>query len=406
SLTLNRLKEAILEVKKVDGQIERHLKFIKEGVEKIIKEKEREIKEGKEEFNISKSELVKLVNRSLKQSIVGQMGYFDFVDRLLKIGTQLSEESTGESPVLKLGKFLEGWLKAGESSSRILSLKEPASISFNLLDPAIISTPVFSSVHASVVMSGTLYPPEMFKDILGISEAVCRAYPSPFPKENKKVIVTEGVTSKYKERRREMYQKIAENISNIANEIFENVAVFFPSYSFMMNVYEHYPQSPYWDIYLEKRGMSKKEKELLYKQLFKDIKTKRCMLWGVQAGSLSEGVDYEKNVLKAVIVVGLPLSPPSLDVKNLVAYYSKKFGKRKGHLYGYIYPALAKVIQSAGRGIRSEKDYGIIVLMDYRFKYPTYRKYFPDDFHIVVTDDPVRECREFFKRFKDRGRGN
>ena len=172
TLTLNRLKEAVQEVKKVDGQVAQHIKFITEGLEKLIKEKE---KEGREEFNISKSDLVKIVTRSLKQSIVGQMGYFDFVDRLLKTGTELSKESTGESPVLRLGEFLEGWLRAGESCSRILSLKGTPSVSFNLLDPAIISTPVFSSVHASVVMSGTLYPPEMFRD--------CLLYTSPSPRD-------------------------------------------------------------------------------------------------------------------------------------------------------------------------------------------------------------------------------
>ena len=399
-LTNNRLKDSLSELRPIDGQLTLHLKLIMEQLDEAFKKYAQEAEEGQDEMNIPKSELVRMVTRSLKQSVVGKMGYYDFVNKLKTIGTKLSKDSGSESATLRVAEFFDGWMKGGTNCSRILSFKGTPQVSFNLLDPSFISTPVFENVHASVVMSGTLYPSEMFKDILGIPRAVCRAYKSPFPKENKKVLVTEGLTSKYTARGEGMYGKIADTISTIANEIFENVAVFFPSYNFMMFVRGHYENHPYWNLYLEKQKMTKKEKRYLYDQLFKNTKAKKAMLWGVQAGSLSEGIDYEENILKAVIVVGLPLSPPSLEVNNLVGYYSQKFGKTKGQLYGYTYPALSKVIQAAGRGIRSEKDYGMVVLMDYRFKQPRYRKYFPDDFDFVVTSEPERECREFFKKFK------
>jgi len=400
-LTNNRLKDALSELRRIDAQITLHLKLIMEQLDAMFAKYARELEDDEEETNIKKPELVRMVTRSLKQSVVGKMGYYDFVNKLNAIGTKLTKQEGSESATLRVAEFLDGWMKGGGNCSRILSLKGTPSISFNLLDPAFISTPVFERVHASVVMSGTLYPPTMFRDILGVPEAVCRAFSSPFPKENKKVIVTEGLTTKYTARGVGMYRKIAETIANIANETQENVAVFFPSYSFMMAVREHYSQVFLWKLHLEKQKMSKKEKELLYRELFKDRKRKKhSMLWGVQAGSLSEGIDYEDNILKAVIVVGLPLSPPSLEVNNLVGYYSHKFGKSKGQLYGYIYPALSKVIQAAGRGIRSEKDYGMVVLMDYRFKYHRYRKYFPADLDFVVTADPEKECRAFFERFR------
>jgi len=81
-----------------------------------------------------------------------------------------------------------------------------------------------------------------------------------------------------------------------------------------------------------------------------------AVLFAVQGGSLSEGVDYEGNVLTAVIVVGLPLSPPNVEVEALKEYYCRKFGFAKGYDYAYVFPAVNKVLQAAGRAIRSERD--------------------------------------------------
>ncbi len=400
-LTTNRLRDAYSEIHPIDIQLALHIKLIQEQMEKLFEDKALEDGgKGPEEMNMEKSQLVRMVTRSLKQSIVDPMGFFDFVNKLKNYGTKLAKDQDRETASLHLAEFLEGWMKAGENCSRVLSLKNKAHISFNLLDPAVISTPIFSGVHASVLMSGTLYPPQMFRDILGIPDAVCHIYKSPFPKENKKVIVTQGLTTKYTARSPAMYQRIADTIASIASEIADNLAIFFPSYSFMTTVHDYYEEEGFfWNLYLEKRNMTKREKEMLYNQLFRKS-GKKSMIWGVQAGSLSEGFDYEKNILKAVIVVGLPLSPPSQEVNNLVSYYSRKFGSHKGKLYGYTFPALSKVVQAAGRGIRSEKDYGIVVLMDYRFNQNRYRSNFPEGLDFVVTEDPATVCREFLANFR------
>jgi len=78
----------------------------------------------------------------------------------------------------------------------------------------------------------------------------------------------------------------------------------------------------------------------------------------VQGGGLSEGIDYEGNILSAIAIVGLPLAPPNLEVKALVGHFISKFGEERGNLYGYTAPALNTVVQGAGRIVRGEKDRG------------------------------------------------
>jgi len=121
----------------------------------------------------------------------------------------------------------------------------------------------------------------------------------------------------------------------------------------------------------------------------------------VQGGGLSEGTDYEWNILSAIAVVGLPLAPPNLEVKALVGHFVSKFGDERGNLYGYTAPALNKVVQSAGRLIRSERDRGVVVLMDERFAQARYKSFLPPEMQpeiIGSQEDLVAEIGHFFKK--------
>ena len=120
-----------------------------------------------------------------------------------------------------------------------------------------------------------------------------------------------------------------------------------------------------------------------------------AILLGVQGGSLSEGVDYEDNLLQAVVVVGLPLSPPNLEVESLKDYYQKKFGPSKGYDYAYVFPAVNKVLQAAGRPIRSERDRAAIVLLEGRFLSERYQRCLPADFAPRANASPAREVERF-----------
>jgi len=311
------------------------------------------------------------------------------------------EKETAQRNIINVAEFLDGW-RTREKCVRIFSLvpRENPMLYFKLLDPSVISAPIFSRVHSTIMMSGTLCPTEMYADVLGATperirgkEVAMMEYKSPFPEENRQIVVTKELTTKYTKRGEEMYMKVAEKISEVAQYVKGGMAVFFPSYALLKSIAAHLPEDVSRRAMVERREMKKEEKNRLYESL-RD--TTGGILLAVQGGSFSEGMDYESNTLKAIIVVGLPLSPPTLEVKTIEGYYTGKYGAEKGRLYGYLYPAVTKVLQAAGRGIRSEQDRCIIVLMDYRFAQFPYKTCLPSDYNVTFTDRAEVLCRKFF----------
>src|SRR3989442_1291266 len=114
-------------------------------------------------------------------------------------------------------------------------------------------------------------------------------------------------------------------------------------------------------------------------------------------GSHSEGVDSEATLPTAVIVVGVPLSPPNVEVEALKEYYCRKFGFAKGYDYAYVFPAVNKVLQAAGRAIRSERDRAAIILLEGRLLEPRYARCLPPDFEPRPSKVPASEIRTFLE---------
>ncbi|HLD11036.1 MAG TPA: helicase C-terminal domain-containing protein, partial [Candidatus Nanoarchaeia archaeon] len=102
----------------------------------------------------------------------------------------------------------------------------------------------------------------------------------------------------------------------------------------------------------------------------------------------SEGIDLPGDLLKGVVVVGLPLGKPNLETTELINYFDSKYSK--GWDYAYIFPAMQKTMQAAGRCIRTENDKGVIVFLDERYSWNNYFKCFPPDYNINVTMLPLK----------------
>ena len=117
-------------------------------------------------------------------------------------------------------------------------------------------------------------------------------------------------------------------------------------------------------------------------------------------GSFTEGVDFSDNLLSAVLVVGLPLSPPSEEQDALTSRLGERFGRSRAKLYAQTYPAIAKVLQASGRAIRSEEDKAAIVLLDERYLLPPVSTALPEEHRPRCSTDLARELDEFFGRTK------
>lgn len=297
-------------------------------------------------------------------------------------------------------RFLDSWQKSDERYARIIKketsrVRNIFAICLNCLDPSIAAGDVINSSHSTIAMSGTLTPTFMYRDILGFDENRTELveFPSVFPKENRLNLIVPGITSKYSRRGLREYKKFAEIISKIINASPPNVAVFFPCYD-VMNEVVKLVKGINKKILKERPNMTKEKRSILLNRFKKLVKGRGAVLFGVAGGSFAEGVDYPENILKCVVIAGLPLEKPDLRTRSLINYYQEKFNA--GWAYGYIFPAVRRAIQSAGRCIRSASDKGVIVFMDERFLWRNYIKAFPKDFEFRIAKEPENFIKKFW----------
>lgn len=306
------------------------------------------------------------------------------------------------SSLSTIAQFLEEWKEGDAGFSRIFSVKQRGeqpllSLSKRCLDPAAGAKDVIDESYCTIAMSGTLSPTEMYRDLLGFPKStVLQSYESPFQDENKLTLIVPETTTKFAMRSDEMFHRIAEICAEITNQVPGNSAIFFPSYAIRDAVYRYFFDRGTKTAFREEQAMTKNDKEELLEK-FKQYQKSGAVLLGAISGSFAEGIDLPGDLLKCVIVVGLPLTQPDLETQELIKYYDAKF--KRGWDYGYVLPAFTKTLQGAGRCIRTEKDRGVVVFLDERYAWPMYSRCFPRDSPIRVT----RQYKEFITEFFENG---
>lgn len=345
-------------------------------------------------------EMKKLAERKLKTCEEAFIGINDMpeevrdnIDGLIKLldaaSLEYIDSKLGKRPaMLHLSNFLKRWVMEDDSIARIITkVGENIRISIDCLYPEKIID-ILKQPYANIFMSATFTPIEMYSDMLGMNGANLRNYQSPFPKANVAAFIDDAVTTKYESRSLTEYEKIANRIIEIKRGIPGNVAVFFPSFSVLKSVFRYMNNE---HLIVQREYMKNIEIDELLKKL---SAAKNAILFGVMGGSLSEGVDYKNNLIKGIIIVGIPLAKPSLELKARIDYLDNKFDG-KGDNYAYKIPAMIRVIQAAGRAIRNEKDKAIIVFMDKRYTWKIYHSMIKD---IVSASKLVnnKEIGEFW----------
>ncbi len=298
-----------------------------------------------------------------------------------------------------ISSFLDRWKEKGKEYVRILK-KVPSKrggyiylYTHECLDPAIATRSILNGVHSSILMSGTLLPLEMYKNILGVDESIELKMESPFPRSNKLSLVIRDVTTKYSMRSKKESVKIANYLVQIINYTKGNVGVFFPSYFMRDEIYDILSGSIEKHALLEKQNMTKEEKYGLLSE-FVRLKDTGAVLFAVVGANFSEGVSFDGRIMNASVIVGLPLQRPDILSESLISYYDEKFSK--GWEYGYVNPSMNRAVQAAGRCIRSEKERGLIVFMDGRYLWKNYNKVIPSDYELTISQDIKKEICEFF----------
>ena len=265
------------------------------------------------------------------------------------------------------------------------------------LDASSFLNSCMDRLQGTVLFSATLSPLDYYVDTLGGDDKDARlVLPSPFPKDNLKIIIVPNVSIRYK-KRETSYQKVADYIKGFVKNKIGNYFIFLPSYEYLDNL------MPYIDIddadlFKQDREMSDEEREIFLTN-FKPSPEKTTLGFVVVGGAFGEGIDLVSDRLIGAVIVGIGMPRINFISDQIAEYYNNK--DYSGHDYAYLNPGMNKVMQALGRVIRSETDRGAVLLIDERYLTNDYRDLFKAewrDYEVAFSPLEVGDiCKDFFK---------
>ncbi len=250
-----------------------------------------------------------------------------------------------------------------------------------------------------VFFSATFLPIQYYKELLsGNTEDYAVYATSCFPPENQLVFVGNDVTSKYTRRGKKEYERISAYIEETIKSRRGNYLVFFPSYEMMESVFEIFEASEEAEncsCKLQSSHMTEEEREAFLEAFEREQETS-LLGFCVMGGIFSEGIDLAEERLIGAMIVGTGLPKVCTEREILKQYFDRK--GLGGFDYAYLYPGMNKVLQSAGRVIRTAVDKGCILLLDERFERREYRRLFPREWKQPVFGK-ISDLQEILKNF-------
>ncbi len=293
-----------------------------------------------------------------------------------------------------------GFIKTGEAmdtryQTYVLESGDDIRIKLFCIDPSRRMKDVLKRAVSAVFFSATLTPMRYFADMMGVDEPQEISLPSPFPQENFCVMIAGALSTRYKDRSAS-YVVLAEYIATFAGVKTGNYLIFFPSFAYMHTVVPHVRALlPGSSIIIQEQRMSDDERAGFLER-FHDFGARTLVGFAVLGGIFGEGVDLIGDKLSGAVIVGVGLPQVCLE-RELIKNYCDEVSEN-GFAYSYVYPGINRVLQAAGRVIRSEEDRGAVLLIDDRFLQRGYRELYPPEWKPVRCNSPedVNETLEQF----------
>ena len=252
---------------------------------------------------------------------------------------------------------------------------------------------------SNIIFSATLIPMDYFMKMYSYDEEdFIINLKSPFDVKNRLLMIGDNVATTYN-KRFETSEDIASYIANCVQAKKGNYMVFFPSYKYMELVFEKMKENyPDINTSIQESNMSEEEKEEFLSMFDEDNKETHvgfCVL----GGHFSEGIDLTNDKLIGVIIVGVGMPQIGIE-RDIIKDHMKD--SNKGFDYAYVYPGMIKVLQAAGRCIRTDDDKGVILLLDKRYSQRIYQSLFPyewyPNFRVRKSDDVKTLCEKFWSK--------
>ncbi len=355
-----------------------------------------------------------------------------FVEALLKLASCMEEylENHDDSPVrreilefyFEVSHFLQMYELTDDKYVTYTQIDGDGRFLIRLfnVDPSSNLKGCLDRAVSSVLFSATMLPIQYYKKLLGGEETDYEVYArSVFLPQRKGLFIAEDVTSRYSRRSGQEYDRIAAYIHQVVGERHGNYMVFFPSHLFLQQVYERY-QALYAkedsaECIVQTERMDEEEREAFLQKfegnedcrlsgvIHMEIETEDenslvgfCVLGGI----FSEGIDLKEDRLIGALIVGTGL-PQVCTEREIIKGYFDGHGA-DGFDYAYRYPGMNKVLQAAGRVIRTAQDVGIVALLDDRFLQYSYQKLFPRewvDYEVVNRDSISHRVERFWNEW-------
>ena len=253
--------------------------------------------------------------------------------------------------------------------------------------------------NSAVFFSATLLPIQYYKRLLSTEKDNYAVYiDSSFDTKKRLLMNGVDVSTRYAMRSREMYQRYATYIFRVVKAKMGNYLIFFPSYRFMEDVYQEFTQllasdEEEMELVIQQKHMDEEEREN-FLRAFEMGREKSLIGFGVLGGIFSEGIDLTNEKLIGTLIIGTGLPQVCNEREILKSYFDQK--GLYGFDYAYRYPGMNKVLQAAGRVIRTEDDHGVILLLDERFQREKGKEIFPKEWadcercRLDIVEEKIR----------------
>ena len=264
-------------------------------------------------------------------------------------------------------------------------IKKDLKVKLFCIDPSSQLANALKRCRAAIFFSATMTPMAYFKKILGCdANATGLRIPSPFPSRNLTLYVSDRISTFYRDREKTRDQ-VSRAVYTLISQKKGNYLIFFPSYEYMMMVFESFKSyCSHCEIMLQSPNMSESEREAFLNR-YKVFTPKPLVGFAVMGGIFGEGIDLVGERLSGAVVVGVGLPGISLEKELIKDYFARTLNA--GFEYAYQYPGINRVYQAIGRVIRTEKDRGVVLLIDHRYATRRYRSLFPAEWEPIRIRD-------------------
>lgn len=317
---------------------------------------------------------------------------------------QKNREFEDRDTVLDLYFQIRNFLETSEGLDEnyvIYSEHEPERFKIRLycVDPSVNLQKRLDKGRSTIFFSATLLPIQYYKSLLSTKEDNYAVYAETvFRPQQHLLLIGSDVTSRYAQRSEEQYERMAEYIYQTGLQKKGNYIVFFPSYKMMEDVYGKFllKNQVQMDCIIQKSGMKEADREEFLAQ-FTAVRKQSMIAFCVMGGIFGEGIDLKEEQLIGAIIIGTGLPQIGNEREILKQFYDRRSGC--GFDYAYRYPGMNKVLQAAGRVIRTVSDVGVILLLDERFLRREYRELFPrewESFEVCRIESIADKLQEFW----------